>query len=33
MAITAFRDEHRWLSNMAECEIKYGDLVLMFLVS
>lgn len=27
MAITTFRDEYRWLSNMADCEIKYGDLV------
>ena len=27
MAITTFRDEHGWLSNMADCEIKYGDLV------
>ena len=27
MAITTFRNEHSWLSNMAECEIKYGDLV------
>ncbi len=25
--IVAFRDEHRWLSNMVECEIKYGDLI------
>lgn len=27
MPITTFRDEHSWLSNMADCEIKYGDLV------
>lgn len=27
MAIQTFRGEHSWLSNMAECEIKYGDLV------
>lgn len=25
--IVAFKDEHRWLSNMTECEIIYGDLV------
>jgi len=25
--ITSFKNEHRWLSNMAACEIIYGDLV------
>ena len=25
--ITLFKNEHRWLSNMAACEIIYGDLV------
>lgn len=27
MAITMFKDKYSWLSNMAECEIVYGNLV------